>query len=87
MLQDLESRLRYANDMIQQLEAENQQVELDLAQSKAAVEGNSIAYNEMRNHFYNLSNRGDNDGSLSMSISSPVITIPKVIIPSTYYKP
>lgn len=30
---------------------------------------------------------GHNDGTLSMSTTSPLITIPKVVMPSTYYKP
>lgn len=52
---EYENRLRYANEVIMGLETENQQINLDIAQAKATVEGQNRAYNELRTNFYLMS--------------------------------
>jgi predicted nuclease with TOPRIM domain len=82
---EYENRLRYANDIIQNLESENQQIELDVAQARGAIESQNRAYNELKNNYYLLSS--DGGSGLTGSMSSPLITIPKVVMPTAYYKP
>lgn len=41
----------------------------------------------MKNHFYMLNNNQDAKGGMSFNATSPIITIPKIVVPSTYYKP
>lgn len=62
---------------------------MDIAQSKAALEGQTRAYNELKTNFYMMNSNSDVKGinGLSMSNSGPMISIPKVVMPSTYYKP
>jgi hypothetical protein len=83
---EYENRLRYANDVIQNLESENQQVEIDVAQARGAIESQNRAYNELKNNFYLMNSNSDSNG-LGGSMSSPMISIPKVVIPAAYYKP
>ena len=70
MISDYENRLRYANDYIMSLEIESQQINLDLAQSRATIEGQNRAYNELKNNYYLLSSGGAEQGKLQFSPSS-----------------
>lgn len=54
-IREYEDRLRYANDMIMQLEQESQAVQMDMAQSRAHIEAQNRAYNELKANFYLLS--------------------------------
>lgn len=81
---EYEGRLRYGNEVIQGLETENRQIELDVAGTRSHLESQNRAYNELKNNFY-LVNNGV--GGISGASSSPVISIPKVVMPSAYYKP
>ena len=56
VVSEFENRLRYANDIIMQLETENQQVLIDLSQAKAAVEGQNRAYQELKGSYYLAAN-------------------------------
>jgi chromosome segregation ATPase len=59
---EYENRLRYANDVIQNLESENQQVEIDVAQARGAIESQNRAYNELKNNFYLMNSNSDSNG-------------------------
>ena len=62
---------------------------MDVAQARAVIEGQGKAYNELKHHFYMLNSNTDGKMSsgISISTSTPIISMPKVIMPSNYYKP
>ena len=48
----MDSKLRYANEVIFRLESENQAVNMDTAALRAAVDTQQSANNQIRNNFY-----------------------------------
>lgn len=58
---------------------------MDVAQARGAIESQNRAYNELKNSYYLLSADGNN--GMGASLSSPLISIPKVVMPAAYYKP
>mmetsp|Transcript_34104 Transcript_34104/g.25172 ORF Transcript_34104/g.25172 Transcript_34104/m.25172 type:complete len:131 (+) Transcript_34104:1040-1432(+) len=88
-IRDYEEKLRYANDVIANLEAENQAVNMDIAAAKATIQSQHQAQLELKYNFQMLSSSSDSKGiaGLSSSTASPIVNIPKIVMPSQFYKP
>lgn len=77
-LAEYESRLRYANDVIQDLQNEGQAVKLDLQQVRAFAEAQARTYREVKANYELYSQDPD---------QLPSLSAPRIVFSSTYYQP